>query len=247
MNRRVSPFPLLAPTLLLSLVLPFATLALRSPATGPEAAEGAAAAGSVSGKVTLVGADGKPEANASGAVVYVSGAWRRTAAGAARNTTMVSRNKSFEPHVVAVAKGQTVDFPNLDKIHHNVFSVTEPYKFDLGLYKNGASRSKTFDATGACRVFCNIHAQMAGIVVVTDGDASAVTGADGAYRIEEVPPGRYTIVVWYEKGEERREEIEIPPGASVTRSFRIDVSGYRESPHTNKYGEPYGKDDEARY
>jgi plastocyanin len=199
----------------------------------------------VAGKVVLMGKGGA-EPDASGTVVWLPGVFRK--GGAAAKAQMASRGKAFEPHVIAVPEGTTVEFPNYDKIHHNAFSVSEQCKFDLGLYKNGDSRPNKFGAAGVCRVYCNIHAKMSGIVLVTKGDASTVTGKDGSFRIDGVPPGKHVLKVWHEKGgQEAEESVEVAAGQAVTRDLRLDVSGFKEKPHLNKHGEPYGKDDEARY
>ena len=81
--------------------------------------------------------------------------------------TMAQREKTFSPHVLAIPRGSTVAFPNTDLIFHNVFSLSQPSPFDLGLYRNGASKTWTFKSPGTFRVFCNIHPQMAGVILVT--------------------------------------------------------------------------------
>lgn len=192
-----------------------------------------------------MGDGGAPEKVLSGTVVYLPGVSRKVKAAA---PTMASQNKAFTPHVIAVPLGQEVDFPNNDKIHHNAFSLSDCCKFDLGLYKNGASRKKTFDKEGVCRVYCNIHAQMSGVVVVTKGDANAVTGAAGEFSITDLPPGRHEIVAWHERARtEVRDTIEIVAGQVAKKELTIDVAGFKEQPHTKKDGRPYGKDDEATY
>lgn len=222
-------------------------LALGDTAASPAPpSEGAAPnTGSVAGKVILLDR-GKPLANASGAVVYLPGVSRLRAT-AARDPVISQHKKSFSPRVLTVPEGATVEFPNLDSIHHNAFSLSESCRFDLGLYKDGASRSTTFRKPGVCRVYCNIHAQMSAIVFVTEGDASMISGPDGAYRIGDVPAGSHTLRVWHEKGTAIEEPIEIVAARTVVRDFRVDVSGHKEAPHTRKDGTPYGEDDETRY
>ena len=90
---------------------------------------------------------------------------------------MRSDQKRFQPRVVAVPKSASVDFPNVDAIYHNVFSVSGSNRFDLGLYRSGASKHKEFDEPGLVRVYCNIHPQMVGFVFVVDSDFAAVDGA----------------------------------------------------------------------
>lgn len=211
-------------------------------------APSAAAAGTVRGRVMLAGAGGKLEPSAADAVVSAAGV-RRTprAATPPPPARMASQNKQFGPRIVVVPAGDPVDFPNLDNIYHNVFSLTEGNRFDLGLYKNGDSRRRVFAAPGACRVYCNIHSNMAGIVYVTDGDAAAVTGPDGTFRIDGVPAGPRTFVVWHEKAGEMRLTVDVAPGRETVQDFRLDISGYKDASHLDKHGRPYGVDDEARY
>src|SRR5262245_50410654 len=83
---------------------------------------------------------------------------------APRRVTLAQKNKTFQPRVLAVPLGSTVEFPNNDPIHHNVFSLSGSQPFDLGLYRAGDSRSRTFTAPGTYRVFCNIHPQMSAII-----------------------------------------------------------------------------------
>src|SRR5579884_454193 len=76
------------------------------------------------------------------------------------HATLVQKNKTFLPHVLVIPPGSTVDFPNHDPFFHNVFSLFEGKRFDLGLYESGTSRSVKFDRTGVSYIFCNIHPQM---------------------------------------------------------------------------------------
>ena len=80
--------------------------------------------------------------------------------------TLTQKDKTFRPHILAVPIGSTVEFPNQDSIFHNVFSLSWPQPFDLGLYRAGSSRSQTFPQPGEYRVFCNIHPQMTALILV---------------------------------------------------------------------------------
>lgn len=195
---------------------------------------GAALAGSVS----LVAA-GTPRPDASGAVVWLEGA-PRTGAGPAR-ADMKQESKRFLPKVVAVVKNGTVEFPNDDPIYHNVFSVSGGNRFDLGLYRSGASKSKKFEETGIVRVYCNIHPQMVGFVVVVDSDHVAVTGPDGSFRFENIPPGSYVLKAWHEEGGEVSQPVTVR-AAGEPVALRLDVTGFKPEPHKNKYGKDYPPD-----
>jgi plastocyanin len=115
-----------------------------------------------------------------------------------QRATLDQRNETFVPHVLAITVGTTVDFPNSDRVYHNVFSLSGPKRFDLGRYAAGRSRSVRFDRPGIVRVFCEIHSHMSAFILVFNHRYFAVTAADGRYQIGRVPPGRYTLVAWNE-------------------------------------------------
>ena len=129
------------------------------------AAAQSAATGTVSGKVALV-KGGAPLPDASQVVVWIEGAKIPNAPTGVVRAEMKSERKSFQPRVIAVPRDAAVDFPNVDPIFHNVFSVSPGNRFDLGLYRSGTSKPNVFHDTGLVRVYCNIHPQMVGFVLV---------------------------------------------------------------------------------
>lgn len=133
------------------------------------------------------------------------------------------RDETFVPHVLAVTVGTTVSFPNSDRVYHNVFSLSKTKRFDLGRYPRGASRSVRFDQPGVVRVFCEIHSHMSAFVLVFAHRYFATTDAAGRYRIDGVPPGRYTLAVWNE-GEVRETRPVVVPeeGGVVELSFVVE-------------------------
>jgi plastocyanin len=135
--------------------------ALSSMVFGPRAA---GSAGSVNGRVVLVkGSSGR--ADASNAVVWIEGPRGGNVRSPIR---MAQESKRFVPRVLVVPRQGTVDFPNNDPVYHNVFSVSGSNRFDLGLYRSGASKSQSFAKPGLVRVYCNIHPQMVGFLMVVD-------------------------------------------------------------------------------
>lgn len=129
---------------------------------------------------------------------------------------MDQRNETFEPHVLAITIGTTVEFPNSDRIYHNVFSLSKAQRFDLGRYATGKSKAIRFDRPGIVRVFCDIHSHMNAFILVFSHPFFAVTDADGRYRIDNIPPGSYNLVAWNEGV------------ASDPRSFTISDGGMTE-------------------
>jgi plastocyanin len=161
---------------------------------------------------------------------------------------LVSKDKRFQPHVLGVEAGTQVTFPNLDKVYHNVFSLSAPNAFDLGLYRGGAARSVTFKAPGLVRIYCNIHPDMAAYVMVLDGAAFAVAGPDGTFHIGGIPPGRHAVKVWNEKGGEEQAILDFGAGKTREYSLAMDASAYRQISHKNKHGQEYPPvRDEDRY
>jgi plastocyanin len=174
------------------------------------------------------------------AVVYAE-PLDRAAAPAPGKGTIQHRNKTFLPHVVAVPAGSTVAFPNDDPIFHNAFSLSLPEPFDMGLYRAGASKQRTFAKPGVYNVFCNIHPQMAAFLVVAPTPYVTVAGQDGAWRLD-VPPGKYRVTAISERAAPVTAEVTVGGGAATVSGLVLDESGFAAVPHLNKFGKPYPKD-----
>lgn len=193
--------------------------------------------GSLTGRITLV-KNGAPLTDSSNSIVWLEGVHSGSAPSDARGT-MKSEKKRFAPRAIVVRKRGSVDFPNVDAIFHNVFSVSGPNRFDLGLYRGGASKEKTFDEPGLVRVYCNIHPAMVGFVMVVDSDFAKVTGPDGAFRFDGVPAGAHTLKVWQEEGTETSYPVQVRAQAVTDAPLTLDISSYKFQPHKNKYGKDY--------
>jgi plastocyanin len=111
---------------------------------------------------------------------------------------ITQRNKIFEPHLLVVPAGSTVEFPNHDPWLHNVFSVSSNRRFDLGLYGAGVRRAVKFDRAGASYLFCSIHPEMAAVIFTVDSTYFGVSDETGRISIGNVPSGKYFLQVWYE-------------------------------------------------
>ena len=162
----------------------------------------------------------------------------------AKRPRIVQKNKSFEPHLTVVHVGSVVDFPNHDPFFHNVFSLFDGKRFDLGLYEAGATNSVRFDRVGVSYLFCNIHPDMSAVVVTLDTPYYAISDKSGKVIIPNVPDGRYELRVWYERS--------LPePLKKLSRIVRISAESrdlgaivIPEDPsftptHKNKYGQDY--------
>lgn len=132
------------------------------------------------------------------------------------------RNETFVPHILAIVAGTTVDFPNSDLTYHNVFSLSRARSFDLGRYAVGKSKAVRFDRPGIVRVFCEIHSHMSAFVLVFAHRYFAVTDHDGSYRIDNVPPGTYSVFVWNESLPLESGRVTVPDaGGEVELNFPL--------------------------
>lgn len=160
------------------------------------------------------------------------------AASSAKTVSVMQKNKAFQPRVLGVPAGTTVAFPNDDQIFHNVFSLSAPQAFDLGLYRSGALKSRTFSQPSVYHVFCNIHPQMAAFVVVAPSPWVTTTAADGTWRLD-VPPGRYRVTVL----SERAAPVSVEARAGVSDvAVTLDESAFVAAQHMNKFGKPYPRE-----
>jgi plastocyanin len=123
------------------------------------------------------------------------------------------RNLSFAPRVLAVQVGTKIEFPNNDRVFHNVFSFRDGKRFDLGLYPVGAVKTIPFDQPGLSRVFCNIHPGMAAYIMVVDTPVFAVSDRSGHFTLAEVPPGTFTYHAWRPGGAILTGSVWVYPGA----------------------------------
>ncbi len=195
-----------------------------------------AAAGTVQGKVAVLEKDGRVAKDLTDAVVWVEGPKAR---GRASSATVDMKGKAFVPRVTVVGVGDSVAFPNPDSILHNVFSVSGENRFDLQLYKKPKSASKQFEHPGIVRIYCNIHPQMSGFVLVRDNPWWARVGQDGSFSIEGVPAGSWVLKAWHERSGESAQNLQVPATGVTTATFQLDASRFKRAPHKNKFGKDY--------
>ena len=138
------------------------------------------------------------------------------------NKPLISQSGiQFSPRVLAVAKGETVSFPNEDDVAHNVFSMSKSKKFKLGIYPKGDTRDVTFDKVGVIDLFCSIHRHMHAVVVVTPSRHFAQTKIDDEFEIAGIPAGTYQVKVWNSKHKTKKFEVTV--AANATADFSVTL------------------------
>jgi plastocyanin len=197
-------------------------------------AHGAPSTGEIRGTVTVKG-----RKTSAGVLVYLEGVPAESPA-PKRRAVIRQREKQFDPPVTIVVRGTTVDFPNEDKMFHNVFSVSRPARFDLGLYKSGATKSVEMKRAGTVDVYCNIHSEMVAKVKVLENSYYAITDEHGGFRITGVPAGDIPVVAWLPTGDQATATVTVQSGQAADVKLEVTAVARRET-HTRKDGTPYGR------
>ena len=204
-------------------------------ATGLSAdAHGAPGTGDIAGTVLVNG-----KQPGAGVVVYLEGFYG-VPAPARDHAVIRQREKQFDPPLTVVVRGTTIDFPNEDRVFHNVFSISQAARFDFGLYKSGTSKSVEMKRSGAVDVYCNIHPDMVAKVKVVDNAHYTITDEHGRFRLQGVPAGDVPLVAWVPSGEQATLTVTVKAGGVAT--VKLDVVAVARKPtHTRKDGTPYGR------
>jgi plastocyanin len=143
---------------------------------------------------------------------------------------MTQEGETFRPHVLPIPAGSTVEFPNLDPIFHNVFSLSAIRTFDLGRYPQGDSKSVQFDTPGLVPVFCHIHSDMSAVILVMENPYFTVPGTDRRYRIANVPPGTHTLVAWHERSEPVEHTVQVKAGETLELNLAVPIENEEIAP-----------------
>src|ERR1700746_3152814 len=201
----------------------------------------------VTARVALVdGADGARSHDAGNVVLWLTPAAETPdfpAAEAMRRARLAQHNKMSAPHVWVVPVGSVVAFPNHDPFFHNVFSLFEGKRFDLGLYEAGTTRFVHFDRPGISYIFCNIHPEMSAVVIALKTPYYGISDAAGRVAVNSVPSGRYEMQVWAEGASPDNlktlsRDITVSESEHSLGTIRVTEDA-PPAPHKNKYGRDY--------
>jgi plastocyanin len=164
---------------------------------------------------------------------------------------MAQKNKSFDPRFLVVPLGSTVEFPNLDPFFHNVFSQFNGKRFDLGLYETGTTKGVRFDQEGVSYIFCNIHPEMAAVIIALATPYYSVSSGSGDIVIHQVPTGNYMVHAWAEGADAKKldaatRRVSISTSQRDLGTVEIVANG-TAAPHKNKFGEDYPPEETPTY
>jgi plastocyanin len=157
---------------------------------------------------------------------------------------LAQKDKQFSPHLLVVPTGSSVAFPNLDPFYHNVFSLFNGKRFDLGLYEAHTQRNVRFDRDGVSYIFCNIHPEMGAVIVSLSTPYYGISARDGSIVLHSIPPGSYRLNVWAENVSADRlnalsRVVDISPGNTNLGTLALETSDDLMRHHLNKFGESY--------
>jgi plastocyanin len=163
--------------------------------------------------------------------------------------TLLQKNKMFTPHLLVVPVGSIVAFPNADPFFHNVFSLFDGKRFDLGLYEAGSTRSVIFSREGVSYIFCNIHSEMSAVVIALGTPFYSIADPQGIFKIDGVPNGDYSLHVWVEGQaqnslDQLTKRVHIAGAAAALGEIH---AGTPKRQHLNKFGRPYEPDSMPTY
>jgi plastocyanin len=163
-----------------------------------------ASAGTVSGKVSGVTGE---------SVVYVEAMAGKTFPAPTLEPVMDQKGLMFQPHIIVVQQGTTVQFLNSDSVAHNVFWIStggnKKLGHNLGTWPKGEKRPFKFDNPGVVPLLCNVHPEMSGYIVVAPTPYYALTDKTGEYRIENVPDGSYAATGWHEGAKNQSKPVTV--------------------------------------
>lgn len=166
--------------------------------------------------------------------------------------TLLQKNRTFIPHLQVIPTGSVVEFPNEDPFFHNVFSLFEGKRFDLGLYEAGSSKSVTFSKVGFSYIFCNIHPEMSAVVIALDTPLYAEADTKDSVSLRGIPPGDYKLHVWIESVPQSfldglTRPVHFSNHPVDLGVLNAPIAGAGAMTHPNMYGETYAPDGRSTY
>jgi hypothetical protein len=166
--------------------------------------------------------------------------------------TLLQKNRMFTPHLQVIPVGSIVQFPNADPFYHNVFSLFEGKRFDLGLYEAGSSKSVTFPRVGVSYIFCNIHPEMSAVIITLSTPLNSIADSRNSFVLHGVPPGDYRLHLWIEGVPQSfldglTRTVHVSSHDLDLGAFRAPIAQSATMQHMNKFGNSYDKKSQSPY
>ena len=166
--------------------------------------------------------------------------------------TLLQKNRMFIPHLQVVPVGTAVAFPNADPFFHNVFSLFDGKRFDLGLYEAGSTKSVTFSREGVSYIFCNIHPEMSAVVLALSTPLYAIADSGNAFTLADVPSGSYKLHIWIEGAplawlDSLTRTIHVSGRSLDLGTVTVSAAAQQTQQHANKFGKPYPPESSSPY
>jgi hypothetical protein len=165
---------------------------------------------------------------------------------------LMQKNRMFIPHLLVIPVGSVVEFPNADPFFHNVFSLFDGKRFDLGLYEAGSSKSVSFPRVGASYIFCNIHPEMSAVILTLSTPLYAIAGADDAFALPNIPYGNYRLHLWIEGVPQSvldglSRNVHVASRDLDLGAIQAPLPGRGDLTHANKFGNAYDTNSQQPY
>lgn len=166
--------------------------------------------------------------------------------------TLLQKNRTFSPHVQVIPVGSVVQFPNADPFFHNVFSLFEGKRFDLGLYEAGSTKSVTFSRQGISYIFCNIHPEMSAVIIALSTPFYSIADGNDFFLVRDIPSGNYELHMWIEGVPQSVLDGLTRPVHFSTHTvdlgeLKVAMQGTNNRTHTNEFGHAYDPDSQSTY
>jgi hypothetical protein len=166
--------------------------------------------------------------------------------------TLLQKDRTFIPHLQVIPVGTVVQFPNVDPFFHNVFSLFDGKRFDLGLYEAGSSKSVTFSREGVSYIFCNIHPEMSAVVLALSTPLYAIASGEDSFVLRNIPPGDYKMHLWIEGVpqpvlDSLTRLVHLPARAVDLGTLSVATTPSEVESHMNKFGGAYDRRSQSPY
>ena len=160
-------------------------------------------------------------------IVWISDVRAGVALPAEKRYAITQTGCLLDPRVQAIALGGTVNVRSVDPIRHTTVLLRAGTTDTLAVVRLYDAGSVVPDEhvgkrAGLVELLCEQHPWTRGWIAVFDHPYFAVTGADGSFRIADVPPGKHTLMIWHERGgAPQSQTVDVPASGEAKVEAKI--------------------------